>query len=325
MRIDAQNHTFPLEYARFFEKHSRYPMVKVDGNDVIIDYNKRFIAKKTWEMWAPENSIKLMDDNQIDMALLSPGIPCATLLPGDLSIEGARIVNEELVKISAKFPGRFKLIGFLPWNLPSAAIEEAKKLKAEGFIGVMLCSHIGKEDPVDLPVYRPIYKELAELGLVIFIHPMPAPWADYTKDYDMNPMMQFMVWEGFTMMRLIMSGIMEQNPKLRVVHPHCGGILPALAGRIWNQTTNMGRGMEFITIPPLEILKSDQVWYDTVSPDPVSMRFCADFLGGTERLMFATDSPWVNMPILVKQVQTAFPGPEIENVWSGAAKKLLGI
>jgi len=326
MRIDVQSHTFPLEYARFLAKHSRYPAVTINGSDLVIDYKKNFVAKGAWDRWSPEKTIKEMDENNIDLTLLSLSPPCASLLPGDLAIPGARIANEGLMEISAQYPGRFKLVGTLPWNLPGAAIEEARRIKKEGFVGVTLFSQIGPEDPVDLPVYHQIYEELANIGLVIFLHPMPMPWGDYLREYHLVPMVGFMVTEGLALLRLIMSGVVEKNPKLRIVHPHCGGILPALAGRIWNMTAHMGRGMDLITVQPTDMLKTEQIWYDTVSPDPISMKFLADFLGSTERIMFGSDAPWISMSLLLDQLHEAFPDEkDRENIMSGAAKNLLGI
>ncbi|MDR0489662.1 MAG: amidohydrolase, partial [Oscillospiraceae bacterium] len=166
----------------------------------------------------------------------------------------------------------------------------------------------------------------ARLGLVVFIHAMIPEWGQYISEYQMIPMMGFMIVERFCLMRLILSGIVERTPDLKIVMPHCGAVLPALSGRIWNQTVNLKRGMEKITIPPVEILKSDQIYYDIVSPDPESMRFIATYLGGTERLMFSTDFPWVDPAIIFSQVKEAFPDPaDQERIFSGTAKKLLGI
>ena len=93
------------------------------------------------------------------------------MLPGELAAEGTCINNNALQEAIECYPGRCKCIGFLPWNLPKQAIIEARRIKKLGFVGVMLCSHISY-GRADLPVYEPIYEELARLGLVIFLHPM---------------------------------------------------------------------------------------------------------------------------------------------------------
>jgi len=327
MIIDAQHHIMPFEYVEFYKKHAvgpNSPIVIIEGMDSTFDFGCQ-IYHYPHSKFSAEASIEMMNKNGIDLTLLSPQIPDATLLPGNLAAEGSRIVNNALQETILRYSGRYKGIGFLPWNIPEQAIIEANRIKELGFIGVMLCSHVNY-GPADLPEYIPIYEELARLGLVIFLHPMIPEWGKYVSDYQMIPMMSFMIVESFCLMRLILSGIVEKIPDLKIVMPHCGGVLPALSGRIWNQTVNMKRGMDNVTIPPVEVLKSDQIYYDLVSPDPISMRFVAEYLGGTERLMFSTDFPWVDPPILFGHVKEAFPDPEDrERVFSGAAIKLLGL
>ena len=328
MIIDAQHHIMPVEYSEFYYKHSfgpRCPKVTKNGRDFTFDFGPQ-VYHYPHSKFSPEASLQMMDQYGIDLALLSPQIPDATLLPGELAGEGTRIINNALQEWIERNPGRYKGIGFLPWNLPEQAIVEAQRIKKLGFIGVMLCSHINY-GAADLKAYEPIYEELARLGLVIFLHPMIPEWGKHVSDYSMIPMMAFMVVESFCLMRLILSGIVERNPDLKIVMPHCGGILPALSGRIWNQTVNMNRGIENITVMPVDMLKSSQIYYDLVSPEPESMRFLAKYLGGTERAMFSTDWPWVNPPsILFDHAKEAFPDQaDREMIFSGAAKALLGL
>lgn len=327
MIIDAQHHVMPLKYAEFYMKYAKgpnCPKITINGKDCSFDFGP-LAYQYPYSRFSVEASISMMDRNNIDLTLLSPQIPDATLLPGELSAPGTRIVNDALQEAIESYPGRYKGIGFLPWNLPDQAIIEAQRIKQLGFIGVMLCSHIGY-GPADLPVYEPIYEELARLGLVVFLHPMVPEWGNSISDYQMIPMMGFMIIESLCLMRLILSGILERVPKLTIVMPHCGGVLPALAGRIWNQTVNMHRGMDNITIPPVEVLKSDRIYYDLVSPDPESMRFVSAFSGGTKRLMFSTDFPWVDPLILFSHVREAFPDPDDQQrIFSGTAKELFGI
>ena len=328
MVIDAQHHIMPIEYSEFYMKHSQgpnCPKVTRNGNDFTFDFGPQAQPQPHSKL-SMEASIQMMDQYGIDMALLSPQIPDATLLPGELAAEGSRIVNNGLQECIERNPGRYKGIGFLPWNLPEQAIIEAQRIKKLGFVGVMLCSHVNY-GAADLKVYEPIYEELARLGLTVFLHPMIPEWGNYVSDYSMIPMMSYMVVESFCLMRLILSGIVERNPNLKIVMPHCGGILPALSERIWNQTVNMKRGIENITVMPVDMLKSDQIYYDLVSPGPESMKFLASFLGSADRIMFSTDWPWVSPPsILFDCAKEVFTDQaDREKVFSGAAKALLGL
>ena len=62
--------------------------------------------------------------------------------------------------------------------------------------------------------------------------------------------------------------------------PHVGGALPYLIGRIDHQTMVLKRGAENIRKPPSEYLK--QIWFDTVSPIALAIRYGIDFGGRTK-------------------------------------------
>ena len=82
-------------------------------------------------------------------------------------------------------------------------------------------------------------------------------------------------------------------------HLFCPEII-AIMERLDHQTQVLKRGPKNLTRAPSEYLKS--VWLDIVSPLPLAMRFAYDFMGG-ERLLFASDHPWVEPGLILK----AFP------------------
>ncbi len=50
--------------------------------------------------------------------------------------------------------------------------------------------------------------------------------------------------------RIILAGILDQYPNLKLVWPHVGGTLPYLIGRIDHQTQVLGGGADHIKNPP---------------------------------------------------------------------------
>jgi hypothetical protein len=77
-------------------------------------------------------------------------------------------------------------------------------------------------------------------------------------------MVALMFDTSIALCRIILSGILDEYPKLKLVCPHLGGTLPYLIGRIDHQTQVLKRGAEHITKPPSAYLKN--VWLDIVSP-----------------------------------------------------------
>ena len=188
--------------------------------------------------------------------------------------------------------------------------------------GVMLYSHVGAH-PVDEPRYEPLYQRIEELGVPVVLHPCVSPWASELKEHSMIPMVGLMCDQSFAMLRLILGGVLERHPRLKVVQPHAGGILPYLWGRIENQTEVMGRGREHITQPVRAYYS--RVYLDTVSPSALALRYVYDF-AGPERLLFGSDHPWVDISLLVRLIEEMeMPAGDRERIMGTNTRELFGI
>ena len=92
------------------------------------------------------------------------------------------------------------------------------------------------------PRFEPFYAAVAAKGVPLVLHPTVPIWGETISDHSMIPMMGFMVDTSFAMLRLILGGVLERHPQMHVVHPHCGGVLPYLMGRVVEQTEVKRRG-----------------------------------------------------------------------------------
>jgi predicted TIM-barrel fold metal-dependent hydrolase len=148
-------------------------------------------------------------------------------------------------------------------------------------------------------------------------------WGAALRDHSMIPMMGFMVDTSIALLRLILGGILERHPTLQVVHPHVGGVLPYLMGRIEEQTEVKRRGREHITRSPRSYYR--QVYLDLVSPDPAALNFAMQ-TAGPERLLFGSDHPWVGIDTMLAHVRAChWPDDALEKALSGNAKQLFRI
>ena len=96
-----------------------------------------------------------------------------------------------------------------------------------------------------------------------------------------------------------------------------------IIGRLDHQIAVLGRGPKYLTRKPSDYLR--QVWLDVVSPLPAAIRFCYEFLG-PERLLYASDHPWVE-PQLIAQALTSLqlPPEHEEAIFGGNARRLFGL
>jgi predicted TIM-barrel fold metal-dependent hydrolase len=120
--------------------------------------------------------------------------------------------------------------------------------------------------------------------------------------------------------RIIMSGILDEFPKLKLVCPHLGGTLPFIIGRLDHQTQVLKRGPKNLKRAPSESLR--QVWLDIVSPHPLAMKFGYDFMGA-DRLLFSSDHPWVEPKLIRDALESLnLPATDLEKIFTANARRL---
>lgn len=304
--VDCQTHVFPKEYAELLLRNTgRVRTVRGDGGYTVAYADSQTFALKP-ETYDPELKLRDMDRAEVDVSILSMNIPGPEALDPSLAAEGARICNDYIAELCRKNPDRFAGLAVLPLQEPAAALREYRRAVDElDMRGIILYSHIGGR-PVDAPEFEEIYAEAEKDAIPLVIHPTVPMWADGIKEYSMIPMLGLMVDHSIAMLRLILSGILERHPRLLVVHPHCGGVIPYLMPRIEEQTEVKRRGRENISKSPAEYYKN--VYLDMVSPSSLAMEY-AYRSSVPEKLLFGSDHPWVKIEVIKEHV-LSLPIPE---------------
>ncbi len=356
MRIDCQSHIFPRAYIDVLAQNPHPPQIEFQsttgadsdglagsaasigerrsqrkipsisgvehGDDFVITYGDVQQFRLREEMYLPKRKLQDMDRTGIDMALISTNIPGPCMLAPDLSIKGAQAINDSIAEMMQQHPDRFAGLASLPWQDVETTIDEMDRAYDLGFCGVMLYSHIGGRS-VDDPAFDPIYKHAQTKELPIVLHPTVPTWGEAIKDHSMIPMMGLQVDTSFALLRLILGGVLERHPRLKVVMPHVGGVLPYMMGRIEHQTEVMGRGREHIKQPPSAYMR--RIYLDTVSPSAQALRYAYEF-SGPDHLVFGTDHPWVDPQLFVTLIEEMdIPDSEKTQIFCGNAVELFGL
>ena len=100
--------------------------------------------------------------------------------------------------------------------------------------------------------------------------------------------------------RIILSGLLDQHPRLKLVSPHLGGTLPFIIGRLDHQISVLKRGPKVSDRGAERILR--QVYLDIASPLAASDTLAADLVG-VERLPFSSDHPWVSPKLILDSLR----------------------
>jgi aminocarboxymuconate-semialdehyde decarboxylase len=299
LRVDCQSHVFPAAYAELLKRNRRSPMTVGDNGAYVVTYGDVQRFALCLADYDPTAKLRQMDAAHIDLSVLSVNIPGPEMLEPELGIEGARICNDEIADICARHPDRFVGLASLPLqDVPAALAELDRAVGALDLRGIILPSHANGV-PVDDPRFEPLYERVAARGVPLVLHPTVVTWGEAIKDHALIPMVGFMVDTSIAMLRLILGGVLERHPGLRVVHPHAGGVLPYLMGRVEDQTEVKRRGRDHITQSPMAYYR--RVFLDLVSPSALALRYAYDF-AGADRLLFGSDHPWMTMVEFVELV-----------------------
>ncbi len=179
-----------------------------------------------------------MDAIGVDMQVLSLTSPGVQVFETDLATRLTAESNDALAAAVRAHPTRFAGLAAIAPQDPVAAAKEieraATKLKLSGLI---VNSHT-KGEYLDAPKFRPIFEAAQAHDLPIYLHPREpaASWVGPYLDYAL----WFAGWgfaaeTGLHAMRMIMSGLFDRYPKLKIVLGHMGEGLPFWLQRIDNR------------------------------------------------------------------------------------------
>ena len=187
-----------------------------------------------------ELRLKEMDEAGVDYQVISHGAPATQKLPDDIAVELARRVNDRLHAAVQMHPKRFGAFCAVPTNDAKAGADELERCIKLGFKGAMLHG-LANGVFLDDKRFWPIYERAERLDVPVYFHPAnphPAVIEAYYKEYVQSvPTILSAGW-GFTVetattaLRLVLSGLFQQHPKLKVILGHLGEGIPFLIARM---------------------------------------------------------------------------------------------
>ena len=317
-RIDCQSHLFCPEALTLMEKRKTDPSVyTADGVRILRmgDWYRKIPAHYT----DVNAKLAAMDAAGISRTALSINDPGPEWFGSDGTIV-AQLYNDFVGETVRQHPTRFFGVCVLPLQDIRASLTELDRVvRAYDMRGILLYTNLAGKFP-DEPEFRPLFARAVELDLPVLLHPAKPITTEYVKAYELTSTLGNMFDNTIAITRLLMSGILDEFPKLKLVCPHLGGTLPYIVGRLDHQVSVLKRGPRTLTRLPSEYLK--QIWIDVVSPLPLAVKFGHDFIG-PDRLLYSSDHPWVEPKLIVDTVQAAGLTPAAEQkLFSTNARKL---
>lgn len=240
-----------------------------------------------------------MDRFGIDMHLLSitgPGVQAFDAARGS---ELATVANDTLAAAIAKHPTRYAgLAAVAPQDPERAAREIERAMRGLHLNGVIVNSHTHGEY-LDEPRFRPIFEAAVACDSPIYLHPtipsdaMIEPFSKYGM---MGALWGFGADASLHAVRLILGGVFDAFPTLKIVLGHLGEGLAFWLGRLDNRYSNIKRrglsplGEGLKRLPSEYFLTNFHVTTSGMMTNP-PLEFCLSMFG-EDRIMFAVDYPY---------------------------------
>ncbi len=296
MKIDAYTHILPPAYAQRFNALGPLASAanlqkRISGIPELVDLNRRF---------------KAMDEfGEYQQILSIPAPQVDEIAEPSAARELARVGNEGLAELVDRHPDRFAgFIAVLPVADPDAAVEEIDYACGKlGAVGVQMFTHV-KGHPMDEQRFEPIFKRMAQLERMIWVHPCRnSSWPDYpTEERSKYELWWVFGWEYDTaifMGRVVFAGILERYPKLKMLIHHGGSMVPHFSGRVagldmLGSRTPDNQREDVETYPltqrPMDYFK--RFYADTALFGAEHAVRCSMDFFGIDHVLFGTDDPY---------------------------------
>jgi 5-carboxyvanillate decarboxylase len=237
-----------------------------------------------------------MDQTGIDVQILSLTSPGVQVFDASTATVLARHSNDVLTDAIQKYPTRLAGLAAIAPQHPAGAAAELQRVSSlPGIGGFIVNSHTNGEY-LDGSKFLPIFEAAATLNLPLYLHPrepspsMIAPYLDYG--------LYFAGWgfaaeTGLHAMRLIMCGVLDRYPDLRIVLGHMGEGLPFWLQRIDNRyklQVRLGAVRDMPLLPSEYFLRHFVITTSGVCSEP-ALKLSLVVLG-VERVLFAADYPY---------------------------------
>ncbi|KAJ3326952.1 hypothetical protein HDU93_002181, partial [Gonapodya sp. JEL0774] len=243
--------------------------------------------------------LEFMDNHKIDASVISLANPWLDFMTPETAVPLSSKINSEIQNICAAdygSEGPKKVLyglGCIPTTSVEGTVKELEHLATMDRMRGVLMGTYGVGKGLDDPEFEPVFAKAAELGLPIFVHPhygIPTEtFGTMQNGHVLSLALGFPFETTISISRLILAGVLDRHPNLKLILAHSGGVLPYLVGRLDSCVKHDRHVSERLKKPPSEYLKS--LYYDAVSYHPAPLRSLVELVGA-DRVMFGTDNPF---------------------------------
>jgi aminocarboxymuconate-semialdehyde decarboxylase len=328
MTFDAHAHVIVREITREAGGGEAWrPRVfRDDAGAQVVESGGKQIRAAVAEFVDIDGILAAQDEARVDRVLLCPWVPLLYYdADPDEGLDRARIQNEALAGLVRDHPERVAALGALPLQDPELAARELRALMSEGTLrGVEVAASVRGVFLGD-DRFAPFWQAAEATGALVFVHPT-------TRGFDSPAFQDYYLWNtvanpletATTAAHMVVAGVMERHPDLRVLLAHGGGALLAVRGRMRHAHGFQAQAKSRLRESPDDSIR--RFYFDTLTHDEELLRALIDY-AGPAHVLLGSDYPFdMGDARHVDTVRGLGLAPDVEAaILAGNAERLLGV
>ncbi len=235
--------------------------------------------------YTPEQRLADMDSLGVDIHVLSPYSGFYNYhLNTAIAVATSQDSNNEIHDMIRGWPERFAGLATLPMQDVNAAIAELERVMVQlGFKGAMIDDKINGKT-LDAPEFLPFWKAAEQMGAMILFHQGGNTVVNSRINrYHLPNSVGNLADRAITFATLVMGGVMDACPDLRICLSHGGGYTCPGIGRMERTWRNRPASRGQSTQPPSQYLQ--RFYYDCIVYTEPALRYLIDTVG-IDRVVF---------------------------------------
>jgi len=324
--VDIHTHILPPRWEDWASRYgvTGWPSCRLhDACNAIIYLGEKEFRRIDERSFSPARRIVDMDAERIGMQMISP-VPVMLCYwgPAEATDAFARMQNDFIAGVVHLHPGRFVGAGTVALQDAKLATRELERLKGMGFTAVEIGSQVNGRD-FDDPQLFDFFAAAQQLDMALFVHPQgPSIGQERMGQYYLPFMVGYPADSALAAARLILGGVLERLPRLRICFAHGGGTFSSALGRLDHGHRVRPEARKLIAEPPSRYAQS--LYFDTLTHDPKLLAFNLEKFG-SQRIMVGSDYPFdmgVEHP-LAQLEGVAMTAEDMDNITHKTAQQFL--
>jgi len=283
--------------------------VRWDERGQVVELGGRAIRAAVREFVDLDRILEEQDRAGVGLVVLCPWVNLLGRAAARQNEALAAMVGERVAALGTVDPGRPEELVALMRDGRLAGVEVAASVDGD---------YLGHDR------FRDFWAAAEETGALVFVHPT-------TRGFSIGALDDYYLWNAVgnplettvTAAHLVMAGVLQAHPRLKILLSHGGGAVLALRGRLRHAHSFQPDARSRLTESPFQSIR--RFYFDTVTHDATLLRALVEF-AGADRVLLGSDYPFdmgLERPAEPVRELGLDPGDEAA-VLGGNALRLLG-